>query len=43
MSGFFPVYFGLMHFIIIKRGGLGLEMEFGSGECQRHGAIKGFL
>lgn len=40
---FFHVYFGLMPFIIIKRGGLGLEMELGSGECQRHWAIKGFL
>lgn len=43
MSGFFPVYFGLMAFIIIKREGLGLEMEFGSGACQRHWAIKEFL
>lgn len=40
---FFPDYFGLRPLIIIRRGGLGLEMEFGSGECQRHWAIKGFL
>lgn len=39
---FFPVYFGFMPFIIIKRGGLGLEMEFGSGLPETLG-IKGIF